>query len=60
MLDIAGRLGLDMFNKADRDLYQETTLGLRDAGYLDCLANNYGVACGLVKLTPYGFRLLKS
>ena len=55
VLDIAERLGLDIINhKEDRDLYQETTLGLRDAGYLDCLANNYGVTCGIVRLTPQG------
>jgi len=61
VLDIAGQLGLDIINNiGDRDLYQETTLGLRDAGYLDCLANNYRVTCGLVKLTPYSFRLLES
>ena len=61
VLDIAERLGLDIINnKGDRDLYQETTLGLRDTGYLDCLANNYGVTCGIVRLTPYGVRLLGS
>ena len=60
VLDIAARLGLDVINsKADRDLYQEITLELRDAGYLECLANNYGVTCGIVRLTPSGLSYLE-
>jgi hypothetical protein len=55
VMDITSHLGLDIIHsKADRDLYQQTTLELRDSGYLECLANNYGVTCGIVRLTPAG------
>ncbi len=53
--DIAERLGMDIINvKADRDLYQDTILELRDSGYLECSAYNYGLPCGIVRLTESG------
>ena len=55
VMDIASRLDLDIINsKDDRDLYQQTTLELRDSEYIDCPANDYGVTCGIVKLTEAG------
>ncbi len=53
--DIAERLGLDIINtKADRDLYQQTTLELRGSGHLECLAIDVRVTCGVVRLTESG------
>ena len=61
VMAITEQLGLDIINsKADRDHYQETTLGLRDAGYIECPANNYGVSCGIVELTEAGLRYVES
>jgi hypothetical protein len=55
VMSIASRLGLDIINsKADRDLYEQTILELLESGYLDCLANDYGVTCGIVRLTGAG------
>ncbi len=52
---IAERLGLDIINtKADRDLYQQTTLELQDSGHLECLAIDDRVTCGIVMLTESG------
>jgi hypothetical protein len=60
-VSIAQRLGMDVIdNRDDRNLYQETTLQLRDDGYLRCLANNYGLACGIVQLTPAGQEIAES
>jgi hypothetical protein len=59
--DIATHLGLDIINnKADCDLYQKTTLQLQDRIYLDCLANDYGLTCGIVRLTPRGAEVAES
>ena len=55
VMSIASRLDLDIINsKDDRDLYQQTTLELRDSGYIDCPANDYAVTCGIVRLTGAG------
>ena len=55
VMAISGQLGLGIIrNKADRDLYRELSLGLRDDGYLECLANDYGVTCAIVRLTETG------
>jgi hypothetical protein len=43
-------LGLDVTNKGDRDLYRQTMLDLRDSGQIECLAHDYGLPCGIVKL----------
>ncbi len=40
--------------KADRDLYHDTILELRDSGYLECSAYNYGLPCSVVRLTESG------
>ena len=61
VLDIARHLGLDIRNsKADRYLYQETTLELREGGYIECLAIDEWVMCGIVKLTAEGLNYLES
>jgi hypothetical protein len=64
--DIAWHLGLDIvYEKAERDLYQQTTLELRDGGYIDCLAIDNRVpteplTCGIVRLTESGLAAVKS
>ena len=61
VLDIASHLGLDIINsKAERYLYHETTLGLREAGYIDCLAFDEWVTCGVVRLTVKGLNYVES
>jgi hypothetical protein len=61
VLDIASHLGLDIINsKAERYLYHETTLGLREAGYIDCLAFDEWVTCGVVRLTAKGLNYVES
>ena len=61
VLDIARHLRLDIINsKADRYLYQETTLELRESGYIDCLAFDEGVPCGIVRLTAEGLNYVES
>ena len=61
VLDIARHLGLDIRNsKADRYLYQETTLELREGGYIECLAIDEWVMCGIVRLTAEGLNYLES
>ena len=64
--DIAWHLGLDIiYEKAERDLYQQTTLALRDSGYIECLAIDERVptdpiTCGTVRLTESGLAAVKS
>jgi hypothetical protein len=64
--DIAWHLGLDIiYEKAERDLYQQTTLDLRDSGYIECLAIDDRVptdpiTCGTVRLTESGLAAVKS
>jgi hypothetical protein len=64
--DIAWHLGLDIiYEKAERDLYQQTTLDLRDRGYIECLAIDDRVptdpiTCGTVRLTESGLAAVKS
>jgi hypothetical protein len=61
VLDIARHLGLDIRNsKADRYLYHETTLELREGGYIDCLACDEWVTCGIVRLTAEGLNYVES
>ena len=61
VLDIARHLGLDIINsKAERYLYHETTLELREAGYIDCLAFDEWVTCGIVRLTAKGLNYVES
>ena len=61
VLDIASHLGLDIINsKAERYLYHETTLGLREAGYIDCLAFDEWVTCGVVRLNTKGLNYVES
>ena len=61
VLNIATHLGLDIINsKADRYLYQETTLELREGGYIDCLAFDEWVTCGIVRLTAKGLNYVES
>ena len=61
VLDIASHLGLDIINsKAERYLYHETTLELREAGYIECLAIEQWVTCGIVRLTADGLDYLAS
>jgi len=61
VLDIARHLGLDIRNsKADRYLYQETTLELREGDYIECLAIDEWVMCGIVRLTAEGLNYLES
>jgi hypothetical protein len=61
VLNIARHLGLDIRNsKADRYLYQETTLELRRGGYIDCLAMDEWVTCGIVRLTVEGLSYVES
>ena len=61
VLDIARDLGLDIRNsKADRYLYHETTLELREGGYIDCLAFDEWVPCGIVRLTAEGLNYVES
>jgi len=61
VLDIARHLGLDIINsKAERYLYHETTLELREAGYIDCLAFDEWVTCGVVRLTAKGLNYVES
>ena len=60
-LDIARHLGLDIINtKAERYLYHETTLELREAGYVECLAIDQWVTCGIVRLTADGLDYVES
>ena len=64
--DIAWHLGLDIiYEKAERDLYQQTTLDLRDSGYIECVAIDDRVptdpiTCGTVRLTESGLAAIKS
>lgn len=64
--DIAWHLGLDIiYEKAERDLYEQTTLDLRDRGYIECLAIDDRVptdpiTCGTVRLTESGLAAVKS
>ena len=64
--DIAWHLGLDIiYEKAERDLYQQTTLELRNSGYIDCLAIDARVptdpiTCGIVRLTGEGLNYVES
>ena len=64
--DIAWHLGLDIiYEKAERDLYEQTTLDLRDRGYIECLAIDDRVptdpiTCGTVRLTESGLAAIKS
>jgi hypothetical protein len=64
--DIAWHLGLDIiYEKAERDLYQQTTLDLQDSGYIECLAIDDRVptdpiTCGTVRLTESGLAAVKS
>ena len=64
--DIAWHLGLDIiYEKAERDLYQQTTLDLRDSGYIECLAIDDRVptdpiTCGTVRLTESGLAAVTS
>jgi hypothetical protein len=64
--DIAWHLGLDIiYEKAERDLYQQTTLDLRDSGYIECVAIDDRVptdpiTCGTVRLTESGLAAVKS
>jgi len=61
VLNIATHLGLDIINsKADRYLYHETTLELREGGYIDCLAFDEWVTCGIVRLTAKGLNYVES
>jgi hypothetical protein len=61
VLDIARHLGLDIRNsRADRYLYHETTLELREGGYIDCLACDEWVTCGIVRLTAEGLNYVES
>jgi len=61
VLDIARHLGLDIRNsKAERSLYHETTLELREGGYIDCLACDEWVTCGIVRLTGEGLSYVES
>ena len=61
VLDIARHLGLDIINsKADRYLYHESTLELREGGYIDCLAFDEWVPCGIVRLTDEGLNYVES
>jgi len=61
VLDIASHLGLDIINsKAERYLYYETTLGLREAGYIECLAFDMWVTCGVVRLTAKDLNYVES
>ena len=60
VLDIARQLGLDIRNsKAERYLYHETTLELREGGYIDCLACDEWVTCGIVRLTAEGLNYVE-
>ena len=60
VLDIASHLGLDIINsKAERYLYHETTLGLREAGYIDCLAFDEWVTCGISEAYRQGPKLCR-
>jgi len=47
---IMDQMGMDVTNKGDRDLYREVMLALRDDGYIDCKANDYGLPCGIVQI----------
>ena len=64
--DIAWHLGLDIiYEKAERDLYEQTTLDLRDRGYIECLAIDDRVptdpiTCGTVRLTESGLAAVQS
>jgi Mn-dependent DtxR family transcriptional regulator len=61
VLNIATHLGLDIrTSKADRYLYHETTLELREAGYIECLAIDEWVTCGIVRLTAKGLNYIES
>ena len=61
VLDIATHLGLDIINsKAERYLYHETTLELREGGYIDCLAFDEWVTYGIVRLTGEGLNYVES
>jgi Mn-dependent DtxR family transcriptional regulator len=55
VLDIARHLGLDIRNsRADRSLYHETALELQKGGYIESLAIDEWVTCGIVRLTAKG------
>ena len=64
--DIAWHLGLDIiYEKAERDLYEQTTLVLRDRGYIECLGIDDRVptdpiTCGTVRLTESGLAAVQS
>jgi hypothetical protein len=64
--DIAWHLGLDIiYEKAERELYEQTTLDLRERGYIECLAIGDRVptdriTCGTVRLTESGLAAVKS
>jgi len=61
VLDIARHLGLDIRNsKAERYLYHETTLELRKGGYIESLAFDEWVTCGIVRLTVKGLNYVES
>ena len=61
VLDIASHLGLDIIKStAERYLYHETTLELREAGYIECLAIDQWVTCGIVRLTADGLDYVES
>jgi hypothetical protein len=61
VLNIATHLGLDIINsKDDRYLYHKTTLALREGGYIDCLAFDEWVTCGIVRLTAEGLNYVES
>jgi hypothetical protein len=61
VLDVARHLGLDIHNsKAERYLYHETTLELREGGYIECLAIDEWVVCGIVRLTADGLNYVES
>jgi Mn-dependent DtxR family transcriptional regulator len=61
VLDIARHLGLDIRNsKADRYLYHETTLKLREGGYIESFAMDEWVTCGIVRLTGKGLNYVES
>jgi hypothetical protein len=60
-LAIGQHLGLDiLINTNDRYQYHETTLQLRDSGYLECIAVKYNLTCGTVRLTPPGLDMAES
>ena len=61
VLDIARHLRLDIrSSKAERYLYHETTLKLREGGYIESLAMDEWVTCGVVRLTDKGLNYVES